>query len=104
MKVNDPNLAGLGGLNPAATGKAAQTARTAPARDAGAVAPQGDAADGVQLSGLAQKLQSLSADSPDREARVEQLARAYAQGTYQVDAQQTASGVIDDALRYSKNS
>lgn len=104
MKVNDPNLAGLGGLNPVSTGKTARAGRTAPARESAAVAPQGDAADGVQLSGLAQKLQSLAADSPDRDARVEQLARAYAQGTYQVDPQQTASGVIDDALRYSKDS
>jgi flagellar biosynthesis anti-sigma factor FlgM len=104
MKVNDPNLGTVAGLNSTGVSKAAQTGRPAGASGAATVAAQGDAADGVQLSGLAQQLQALSADSPERDAKVESLARTYAQGNYQIDAEATASGMIDDALRYSKNS
>ena len=40
------------------------------------------------------------ADSPERQERIEQIARAYANGTYQVDAEATASKIIDDSLQY----
>jgi anti-sigma28 factor (negative regulator of flagellin synthesis) len=43
----------------------------------------------------------LAADSPERKARIEQIARQYASGTYQVDAQATAAGIIDDAFQHS---
>lgn len=104
MKVNDPNLGTVTGLNSTGVSKSAQTGRSAPASGGAHGALDGDADDGVQLSGLAQQLQSQAPDSPERTARVESIARAYAQGTYKVDAQATASGIIDDALRYSKNS
>jgi flagellar biosynthesis anti-sigma factor FlgM len=59
------------------------------------------AGDDVHLSELVQSLRSLAADSPERQERLEQIARAYADGTYEVDAEGTASRIIDDAKRYS---
>jgi flagellar biosynthesis anti-sigma factor FlgM len=58
------------------------------------------AGDDVHLSELVRSLRSLAADSPERQERLEQIARACANGTYQVDAEAAASKVIDDALRY----
>ena len=98
MKVNDPNLQGPSGLASTGVSKPAQTGRTAPA---GGAPVQGDAADGVQLSGLAQTLRSLDVDSPERQAQVEGIARAYAQGNYKVDAEATAAGIINDALKHN---
>jgi flagellar biosynthesis anti-sigma factor FlgM len=96
MKVNDPNVQGPGALGSAGVSKPEQTGRAG----AGSrpVAPGGDSSDGIELSGLAQTLRSLDVDSPDRQARVDALAKAYAQGNYQVDADATAGGIILDAL------
>ena len=96
MKVNDPNLSslattGAGGLQQ--TDRTGQGSRTASA-DAGAPG----SSDDVHLSELVQSLRSLAADSPERQARIEQIARSYANGTYQVDAEGTASKMIDDAF------
>lgn len=55
--------------------------------------------DDIHLSELVRCLRSLAADSPERQARMEQIARSYASGTYRVDAQATASKIIDDAFR-----
>lgn len=52
----------------------------------------------IHLSELVRSLRSLAADSPERQARIEQLARAYARGAYKVDAQSTAARIIEDAL------
>jgi flagellar biosynthesis anti-sigma factor FlgM len=56
--------------------------------------------DDIHLSELVRSLRSLAADSPERQARLEQIARACANGTYQVDAEATAGKIIDDTLRY----
>jgi flagellar biosynthesis anti-sigma factor FlgM len=101
MKVNDPNLQGPNGLPPtggsAGVSKPAQTVRIKP--DGATVAPVGDSSDGVALSGLAQTLRTLDVDSPERQAQVESLARAYAQGNYKVDAEAVAGEIINDALK-----
>ncbi|HEY1758879.1 MAG TPA: flagellar biosynthesis anti-sigma factor FlgM [Bryobacteraceae bacterium] len=54
--------------------------------------------DDTHLSELVRSLRSLVAD-PERQARIEYIARSYASGTYHVDAQATASKIIDDAFR-----
>ena len=54
--------------------------------------------DDVHLSELVRSLRSLVADSPERQQRIEQIARAYAQGAYQMDAEATAGKLIDDAV------
>ena len=56
--------------------------------------------DDVDLSELVRSLRSLVADSPERQQRIEQIARAYAQGAYQMDAEATAGKLIDDGLKY----
>ena len=96
MKVNDPNLQGPSGLTSTGVTKPTQTGRSTSASTS---TQGGDAADGVALSGLAQTLRSLDVESPERQAQVESLAQAYAQGNYKVDAEAVAGGIIDDALK-----
>ena len=86
MKVQNANLSPLNGTEPA--GKQAPRA-----------GPEG-APDDFHLSELVRNLRSLAADSPERQARLEQIARACANGTYRVDAEATASRLIDDSLQY----
>ena len=93
MKVNDSNL---GGLISTQTSGAQQT-QQAGSRNSAAGAAGAGSGDDVHLSELVRSLRSLAADSPERQARLEQIARAYANGTYQVDAQATAAKIIDDA-------
>lgn len=97
MKVNDPNLASLASAGATkAQESAAPGAR--PANQPGQPNHAPAAGDDVHLSELVRSLRSLAADSPERQARIEQIARAYASGSYQADTQATASKVIDDAL------
>lgn len=102
MKVNDPNLSSLGnasmGTTGATTGVSGTQQAGRPADVAGAATGSNASSnDDVHLSELVRSLRSLAADSPERQARLEQLARSYANGTYQVDSQATASKMIDDA-------
>ena len=96
MKINDSNLASAGSTGP---NKAQEAAPTAPANRFSTTLSAAPASnDGVHLSELVRSLRSLAADSPERQARIEQLARTYANGTYKVDAQATASKMVDDAI------
>jgi len=52
----------------------------------------------VHLAELVRTLRSLVGDSPERQAKMEGLMRAYAAGELRVDAEATASAMIDDAL------
>jgi len=56
--------------------------------------------DDVHLSELVKTLRSLAPDSPERQERIEQIARAYADGTYNVDTETTAAKIIDESLQY----
>jgi flagellar biosynthesis anti-sigma factor FlgM len=104
MKVNDSNLQSLGSVagSAASTGatksqetqRAGQSTRSGSGSGANAVSQ-----DDVHLSELVRSLRSLAADSPERQARLEQMARSYASGTYQVDTGGTASKIIDDAVK-----
>ena len=78
---------------------AAQPAAKAAAAAAGATgsAEAGIANDDVHLSELVRTLRSLAAESPERQARIEQLARSYISGNYHVDAPATADGIINDS-------
>jgi len=105
MKVNDPNPASLGAANastPSATGpaKSQQVQRTPAGSAAPGTSNSPVSNDDVHLSELVRSLRSLAADSPERQARLEQIARTYASGSYQVDAPATASKIIDDALEH----
>jgi flagellar biosynthesis anti-sigma factor FlgM len=97
MKVNDPNLSSLTGSaqNTNSAARTQQTEQTGQGSRANGTA----AGDDVHLSELVKSLRSLAAESPERQARIEQIARSYANGTYQVDSQATASKIIDDAFQ-----
>ena len=104
MKVNDPNLTSLGNASLGNTGNTTGAAGTQQTDKAGQNGRAANGANGttasnddVHLSELVRSLRSLAADSPERQAKIEQLARAYANGTYRVDSQATASKIIDDA-------
>lgn len=82
MNVNNPNRTSLG--------SSAATAR----------APLAEAYGGdFHLAELVRTLRSLAGDSPERQAKMEGLMRAYASGNLQVDAEATAAAMIDDGMR-----
>ena len=86
MKVQDRDIAPLG--------PSAQT----PRRSAAALEMAGP--DEFHLSDLVMRLRALAANSPERQERLEQIARSYAYGTYKLDADATASAILEDSLRY----
>jgi flagellar biosynthesis anti-sigma factor FlgM len=87
MKVQNANLSPLAPTDSSGRKQAALTGRNS-------------AGDDVHLSELVRSLRSLVPDSPERQERIEQIARAYASGTYDMDAAATASKIIDDSLKY----
>src|SRR5512138_507558 len=54
--------------------------------------------DEVALSDLGAKLRELHSDSPERAARLDQLAAEVASGRYGVDPMQVSDKLIEDAL------
>ena len=54
--------------------------------------------DDLHLSELVRSLRALASDSPERQAKLEELARMYAAGSYTVDVTATAAKIIDDAI------
>jgi flagellar biosynthesis anti-sigma factor FlgM len=99
MKVNDPNLSSLASPGSTQTQQTGQSARTGSTSSPGSAGSTGQTpGDDIHLSELVRSLRSLAADSPERQARIEELARSYANGTYQVDAEATAGKIIDDAF------
>jgi anti-sigma28 factor (negative regulator of flagellin synthesis) len=84
MNLNEPN--------PSVSSSSAATARARQPEGAA-----GSASDG-HLAELLRSLRSLAADSPERQAKIEGLMRAYASGDLRVDAEATASAMIDEAF------
>jgi flagellar biosynthesis anti-sigma factor FlgM len=104
MKVNDPNLSPAGASGLGSAGIAGTKGASAPQRvNTGSGTPGSAAgaapADDVHLSELVRSLRSLAADSPERQTKIESLARAYASGSYQVDSHATAAAIIGDATK-----
>ena len=98
MKVNDPNLSSLASTGASRTTETARSGQPAKPADQAGGASGGDE---IHLSELVRNLRALAAGSPERQARVEQIARDYANGNYKVDAAATASGIIDDGIQHS---
>jgi anti-sigma28 factor (negative regulator of flagellin synthesis) len=86
MNANEPDRSTSSSA--AATARAPQSPRPEPARSA---------ADG-HLAELVRNLCALAADSPERQAKIQNLMRAYATGNLQMDAEATASAIIGDAF------
>ncbi len=100
MKVNDSNLTPPGITTGSTTShRTEQTGRTGNAQRTAGDFAAGSSSDDVHLSELVRSLRQLAADSPERQARIEQLARSYADGSYRPDLEGTASAIIDDAFR-----
>ncbi len=97
MKVNDST--NLSSLTSTGTSGTQETARTSHGSSAGTTQTTSTSNDDVHLSELVKNLRSLAADSPERQNKLESLARTYANGAYQVNAGATASKVIDDAVK-----
>ena len=98
MKVNDSLSTNL---PPTGTSGTQETARTGQSSSAGSTQTTATTSnDDVHLSELVKSLRSLAAESPERQAKLESLARSYANGSYAVDAGATASKVIDDAFEH----
>jgi flagellar biosynthesis anti-sigma factor FlgM len=96
MKVNDSILTSLASTGTSGT---QETARTGQGSGAGSTQTTSNTSnDDVHLSELVKSLRSLAADSPERQAKLESLARSYANGSYSVDGGATASKIIDDAF------
>jgi flagellar biosynthesis anti-sigma factor FlgM len=87
MKLHNNNLSPLNATSESAMKQALQ-------------ATADPAGDDFHLSELVRNLRALAADSPERQERLERIARACADGTYKVDAEGTAGRIIDDALQY----
>ncbi len=83
MNVNEPNRS-----------TSSSSAATAPARTED---PSGLSSD-RDLAELVRSLCALAADSPERQAKIQGLMIAYATGNLRVDAEATASAMIDDAF------
>jgi flagellar biosynthesis anti-sigma factor FlgM len=99
MKVNDSNLPSPASLVSAATTHTPETERANQNSGSTNGSSTGQlSGDDVHLSELVRSLRSLAADSPERQARLEQIARSYANGTYEPDTGATASSMINDAL------
>lgn len=102
MRVNDPNL-NAAQLNPGqGTAGAGKTAQLDPLRiSTGTTAPEQAGAtksDSVEISNLSSKISELQSGSPEREAYLERLRVALADGTYQADASEVASKLVDEGL------
>ena len=96
MKANDRSLS-AGGT--ATASRMRKTVRTGTAGQSGNAVPNGATmSDDVHLSELVRSLRSLASDSPERQAKLEELARLYAAGDYAIDAEATAAKIIDDAI------
>src|SRR5580658_5238374 len=97
MKVNDSIQTSLTSTGTSGTQETARTSQSS--SSAGATQTTSTtSSDDVHLSELVKNLRSLAADSPERQAKLESLARSYANGSYSVDAGATASKIIDDAF------
>ena len=83
MNVNEPNRS-----------VSSSSAATARARTEESPASTSDR----DLAELVRSLCALAAESPERQAKIQNLMRDYATGNLQVDAQATASAMINDAF------
>ena len=97
MKVNDSILTSLSSTAASGTQETARTGQNSSAGSTHSTAASSN--DDVHLSELVKNLRSLAADSPERQAKLESLARSYANGSYKVDAGASASKIIDDAIK-----
>ncbi len=93
MKIQDPSLSGIN----LTTGGAQQAAKVQSAERVNGSASGSVGSDAVELSSLSREVDALQND-PAREARLEKLQAAVADGTYQTDSQGLSKALIEDAF------
>jgi flagellar biosynthesis anti-sigma factor FlgM len=98
MKVNDSISTSLSSTGTSGTQETTRTGQNSAAGTTQTGATSSN--DDVHLSELVKSLRSLAADSPERQAQLESLARTYASGSYSVNPGVTASKIIDDAFEH----
>lgn len=96
MKVNDSIQTSLPSTGASGTQETSRAGQSTSAGSTHTTATSSN--DDVHLSELVKNLRSLAAESPERQAKLESLARTYASGAHAVDAGATASKIIDDAI------
>ena len=104
MKIDNPGIpAGPSGLpagdnNISNVAKANRSAALEKLGQSGAYGQTSDSSsassDQVSISPLAQALQSLRTDSPDRQARVDAIAKQVENGTYEVNSAELSRSII----------
>lgn len=102
MKIQDPNLAGIN----LTTGGSQQAGKVQSAErvngKSGATGTGGaSGTDAVQLSSMGREVAALQSD-PAREARLERLQAAVAEGSYQPDSQVLSQALIRDGFETGK--
>jgi flagellar biosynthesis anti-sigma factor FlgM len=99
MNVNNPDLYSRASMASAGKARPHELERTdQKSQSANGSAGVPASGDDMHLSELVRSLRALTADSPERQARIEQLARSYANGTYRMDSEGTASKMVDEGL------
>lgn len=95
MRVNDPQSSPVGSTG---VGRAQQNTAVGPGSQV-SNSSSADSSDRVQFSSLSQQLNALAEGSSEREAKLEALRAAVANGSYQADAFEISGKMIDEALR-----
>lgn len=99
MKINDTNLPPPSSAEMAGAQQAQRSSQVGGNINGPAPGSLSSSTDAVSLSGLAQGVRAQAADSPERQAKVDQLSQTYASGSYKVDSQATAGAIIEDATK-----
>lgn len=95
MKIDDSKSSSL---NPAGLERTGSTSGIGRSGSSVGRAGWGSSGDEVQLSNLAETVRSLSQDSPEWAARLEQLSRDIESGRYQIDSSAVSAAIVDSAL------
>ncbi len=94
MKISDSNQLGAAGLD-----RSRQAEALAGYGAAGKESRSKTGGDEVDLSGLAGRLsEAVSADSPQRLARLDRLSRDFAAGRYRPSAAEVSRSMVEEAL------
>ena len=108
MKINNPGIPGGSGGLPGgdnSIANAAKANRSAALEKLGhsgayskASDPSSSGSDEVSISSLAQAMQSLRSDSPERQSRMDAIAQQVASGSYQVDSTILSRSLIQNGF------
>jgi flagellar biosynthesis anti-sigma factor FlgM len=99
MKVTNTNVSPPGSAGTAGAQQTQRSSHVGGNTNGAASGSSSSSTDAVNLSGLAHSVRAQAVDSPERQNKVEQLTKAYASGSYTVDAHATAGAIVEDAIK-----